>query len=613
MTTDSFKPVALISMPTLSARFPSFQLALLKPTLESQGISVQPFSLFMYFGKFVGWRINETLADVYPCMAGEWLWTKAAFGEFANNDEYFEIYKDTFAGICQEARCSIADLRHIRDQIAPDFLDFCVESIDWSRFGLIGFSVVFQQTLASVALARRLKERYPETPIIMGGATFEDDIAEEIMQGCPQVDYVHCGDADETLPQIIRRIYNKESMQGMPGIMWRDQDRIKYAGRAPNLADMNKTPVPDFDEYFYARKESGYDSYEQSKEVLLPIETARGCWWGVKNHCTFCGLNRSGMEFRSKRVDDVISQLDILSRRYGILHFNAIDNIIAPEYIDALFTQLGDANTDIRIHYEVRPSLSRAQLKQMRRGGLFSIQPGVESFSTHILKLMRKHTTGVRNLELIKWSTYYGINNLYNVLLRFPGETFEDYQVQCDVISKIHHWQAPWAIAKARADRGSPMYSEPDTQSVTSLAPSPCYDFLFPKDRFNLQRVSYYFEHEMDNTLDDAQYDDIFAAVDRWQERWRLQPRPYMRYRKAWRTIQIEDGRNGSPRMTTFSDLYAELYEYCADAHSRKEIAARFDDAPWIEAALEEFVDRDFMIYLDNRYLSLALPENPYF
>ena len=150
----------------------------------------------------------------------------------------------------------------------------------------------------------------------------------------------------------------------------------------------------------------------------------------------------------------------------------------------------------------MRPSLSRAQLKQMRHGGLFSIQPGVESFSTHILKLMRKHTTGMRNLELIKWSTYYGINNLYNILLRFPGETAGRLSnCSARVISKIHHWQAPWAIAKARADRGSPMYIEPETQSITRLVPSPCYDFLFPKDRFNLQRVSYYFEHEMGNTL----------------------------------------------------------------------------------------------------------------
>jgi ribosomal peptide maturation radical SAM protein 1 len=600
-------------MPSLSARFPSFQLALLKPTLERAGIPVQNFSLFMYFGLFAGWHISETLSDVYPSMTGEWIWTKAAFGDFACSDEYLELYRDNLEGICSKARCTVADLQRIREEVAPAFIDFCIDSIDWSRFGLIGFSVVFQQLLSSVAMAKALKQRYPEIPIIMGGAGFEDDIAEEVMKGCPQVDYIHCGDADETLPQVVERIYRKQSMIGMPGVLWRDSDEVTFAGRAPNLSDMNKTPVPDFDEYFYARKESGYEQYEGAQEVMLPIETARGCWWGVKNHCTFCGLNRAGMEFRAKRVDDVIDQLDALSRRYGVLHFNAIDNIIAPEYIESLFGRLGDASTDIKIHYEVRPSLSRTQLRNMRKGGLFSIQPGVESFSTHVLKLMRKHTTGMRNLELVKWCTYYGINNLYNILLRFPGETLEDYQTQCEVISKIHHWQAPWAIAKARADRGSPMYSEPESQSVTRLIPSPCYDYLFPKDRFNLQRVSYYFEHEMNNTLDDSQYDEIFAAVDLWQQRWHNGRRPYLRYRKALGTIEIEDGRNGSPHTTTFSDRHALLYEFCADAHSRNEINARFDDPPWIDAALEEFVEQSLMVHLDGRYLSLALPENAYF
>ena len=567
----------------------------------------------MYFGTQVGWRVNETLADVYPSMVGEWIWTKAAFGDFAKDENYYEIYRGNLEAICHKAGCSFDDLRRLRENAAPGFIDWCLTSVDWSRFGLIGFSVVFQQTLASIALARALKERYPHIPIMMGGATFEDDIAEEIMKGCPQVDYIHCGDADETLPQAIRRVYSGESMKCMPGIMWRNNGQVVFNGRAPNLADMNKTPVPDFDEYFYARKEGGYQWCDEAQEVLLPIETARGCWWGVKNHCTFCGLNRAGMEFRSKRVDDVIHQLDELSRRYGILDFNAIDNIIEPEYIDKLFGQLSAANTDIRLHYEVRPSLSRSQLKHMRKGGLFSIQPGVESFSTHILKLMRKHTTGVRNLELIKWSTYYGINNLYNILLRFPGETAEDYRTQCDVISKIHHFQAPWAIAKARADRGSPMYTEPESQSISRLVPSACYDYLFPKDRFNLSRVSYYFEHEMSNTVDDAQYDEIFAAVDYWQARWRQRPRPYLRYRKAWATIIINDGRNGSPKSSTYTDDYATLYEYCNDAHSRKEISAKFDDAPWVEGALEEFVDKDLMVHLDNRYLSLALPENQYY
>ena len=99
------KPVALVSMPSLSARHPSFQLALLKPMLEQAGISAQQFSFFMYMGHQVGWRIAETVADVWPCLVGEWIWSKSAFGEQANtkDEEYFAAYGSLFETICHTA------------------------------------------------------------------------------------------------------------------------------------------------------------------------------------------------------------------------------------------------------------------------------------------------------------------------------------------------------------------------------------------------------------------------------------------------------------------------------------------------------------------------------
>jgi hypothetical protein len=225
---------------------------------------------------------------------------------------------------------------------------------------------------------------------------------------------------------------------------------------------------------------------------------------------------------------------------------------------------------------------------------------------------MRKHTTGMRNLELIKWCTYYGIHNLYNILVRFPGETVEDYRDQCDVISRIQHLQPPYAIVKARADRGSPMFFEPESQSVSRLRPADCYEYIFPKRRFDLNRVSYYFDHDMANTVEDHDYDEIFSLVSRWQEAWKADRQPYLRYRKSPSSILIDDGRGPAARVHTQWDERAVLYEYCADARTRSDIYARFDDAEWIDDALDEFLEADLMILLDGRYLSLALPENPY-
>ncbi len=613
------KPVALVSMPTLSGRYPSFQLGLLKPTLERAGVPAQAFSLYMYFGTFVGWRLHEALSEVWPSMVGEWLWARAAFGGFADDEAYFKTFERNFETIGRMGGCTIDDVRRVRDEVVPEFLDFCVNSVDWSRFGLIGFTVLFQQNLASIAFARALKKRWPDIPIIMGGGTFEDDIAEEFLRHVPEIDMIHCGDADTTFIEIARRIGRGERLDGVPGVMWRDRaagGRIVYAGRAPNHLDMSSTPVPDFDEYFYAREQGGYAAWPEAESPMIPIETARGCWWGEASHCTFCGLNRAGMEFRSKDVPSVIDMLESLARRYGTFNFNAIDNIMAPEYIEKLFGALAEAGTDLRLHYEIRTNIRREQLRRMQLGGLISVQPGVESLSTHVLELMAKGTSGMMNLELIKWCTYLGITNLYNILVGFPGETEEDYKAQCEVVARIPHLQAPYAIVRARPDRGSPMFTDPAGHSITSLKPERCYPFLYPT-QFDLSRVSYYFEHDQTGILSDAQYDPIFALVHGWQERWKEAEKPFLRYKKSWNTIVIEDGRWSPARALQYSDAPARIYEICADAHRLDKIvaaAAAFGASrAEVEEALADFVARDLMVFLDGRYLSLALPANPWF
>jgi hypothetical protein len=249
------KPVALVSMPTMSTRFPSFQLALLKPILEEAGFEVRPMSLFLRFAERLGPALNEALADVYPCMVGEWIWSTAAFGPGGNADEYFRVYESNLRAICTRAGCTIADLQHVRDVEAIEFLDEMVEEVDWSSFGVVGLSITFQQMAASLALAKALKRRHPELPVILGGATFEDDIAREVMTRNPEVDLVHCGDADVSLPELVSRLYAGNSLEGLRGVMWRDDGEIVYEGRAPNFADLDRSPVPDFDEYFATRRE----------------------------------------------------------------------------------------------------------------------------------------------------------------------------------------------------------------------------------------------------------------------------------------------------------------------------------------------------------------------
>ena len=606
--------VAIVSMPTLSASIPSFQLGLLKPTLEKHGIDVSTYCLYVYFARHVGYQLNEELSAVRLAMVGEWLWAEQAFGEFADDVEYVRTYQAVLHDILQPADVSLQELLEIRRNKTRSFIDWCLEKIDWSRYDLIGFSIVFQQMTASLAMAKALKEKYPGIPIIFGGATFEDDIAESIFDACPQVDYLLRGDGDKAFPEMIRRLDAGESMAGSPGLMWRDENgKVVDNGRAPNLDDMSQTPVPDFDEYFYAFKQCGFEKAKGVLEPMIPIETGRGCWWGEKNHCTFCGLNRAGMHFRSKPADQVLDLLQTLSRKYGRFHYNAIDNIMETDYIANLFEPLAEARADLSIHYEVRPHFSREQLGRMRQGGLVSVQPGIESLSTHVLKLMKKHGTGIKNLSFLKWCVYYGINNLYNILFGFAGETDEDYVLQNDLVKKIPHFQPPYGITNARPDRGSPMFHDPETHAVANLRPNSCYTHIYPTDRFELPKAAYFFEHEMTDGPDQEVYRQLVRTVVAWKERWVKRPRPFLQYRKSWNTVRIEDGRvDGKHRVFMYKDNYADLFEFCDEPRNMRAITKKFGEEPWIQEALDEMVAADVVLHMDKHYLNLCLPTNQY-
>ena len=104
----------------------------------------------------------------------------------------------------------------------------------------------------------------------------------------------------------------------------------------------------------------------------------------------------------------------------------------------------------------------------------------------------------------------------------------------------------------------------------------------------------------------------IFRAVGIWQERWRRARGRQLQYRKSCASIFIEDGRRPAVGRFDYTDGQAALYEFCMDAKTQPAIATRFGEGEWLAAALTEFCERDLMVYLDDQYLSLALPKNPY-
>jgi ribosomal peptide maturation radical SAM protein 1 len=176
---------------------------------------------------------------------------------------------------------------------------------------------------------------------------------------------------------------------------------------------MDEVPVPRFDEYFRRLEKSPL-----ATTILpqIPFETSRGCWWGMKAHCTFCGLNGLDMKFRSKSPARVVDELSAQAARHAVLDFTAVDNILDMKYFATLLPDLAARKLDFGFFYETKSNLKEAQVVALEAAGVRAIQPGIESLSTPTLALMRKGVTAIQNIRLLKWCAMHGVRVVWNLL-----------------------------------------------------------------------------------------------------------------------------------------------------------------------------------------------------
>jgi ribosomal peptide maturation radical SAM protein 1 len=622
VTEPSARPdtrVALVNMPFALADRPSIQCGLLKSGLTRAGYQVEVLYLNLELAALLG---AETYSKVSALrsdqLLGEWLFSAAAFEHLPDPEEY----RRECPGIdetCADLGLNFADLCRLRDDTLPALIEQWLAERDWGAYTAVGFTSTFEQNTAALALARRIKARHPAVVTIFGGANYDGEMGAEYARAFPWIDYVVVGEGDEVLPALIERIDAGASGAGLPGVTSRCDGAVIEGGQARQVRELDALPDPDYDEYFATLFRLGHDRVLGVRPPLLLFESARGCWWGQKHHCTFCGLNALGMTFRSKSPGRVHDELRRLAARYQIVNFEAVDNIIDMRYLNELCEPLAAKQYDYQLFYEVKANLNRRQLRTLARAGVRAIQPGIESLNTHILGLMRKGTTLLRNLRLLKWGYYYGMSVRWNLLTGFPGETRADYEAQERLLPLLSHLPPPTGCGPLWLERFSPYFTDPSFP-VRNVTPLRVYHYVYPADQLNLEKVAYFFDYEMGDVLPDASHDGLRALVAEWRRRWEEAPRPVLVYQRAPDWLQVIDRRDpASARVHALQGLEAAAYEFCGDTdHTPAAVAAHLaaaDDATvdpeMAERMLRRFCELGLMVEEENHYFSLAVPINP--
>ena len=382
------------------------------------------------------------------------------------------------------------------------------------------------------------------------------------------------------------------------------------------LHDLNESPMPDYSDYL---KEVERSEVNKAFPILLPFESSRGCWWGAKAHCTFCGLNGGTMAFRKKDPDRVYEEITTIANKYRCLTLEAVDNIIDTGYMDTLLPRLAEADIDISLFYEVKANLTREQVRKLAASGITQIQPGIESFDTELLRLMRKGVTAIQNIQLLKWCYEDGIDPYWNILYGFPGERPEQYKDLPRLLRLLSHLRPPSGLSPVIFERFSPYHFEKEKFKLT-LTPFPLYPMLYPAP-VDYDKVAYYFHGKWEGqTAEPDEYMSLSVEVHQeWLARWE-EGRTVFYYEKGPGFLTLYDNRplvKGAGlrfRRQNLNEKQARVYLFCDEKRSFKAIAQMLNEGgenslseEKLRIMLDQFVEHGLMFAESDSYLSLAV------
>ncbi len=255
-------------------------------------------------------------------------------------------------------------------------------------------------------------------------------------------------------------------------------------------------------------------------------------------------------------------------------------------------------------------------MRTLAEAGVDCIGAGLESLSDHILGLMRKGTSALRNIQLLKWCREFDIHVEWNFLAGFPGEEDSDYQAMLPLIEAVSFLQPPSAWGLIRLDRFSPYHSNPGAYGMTNVRPASSYRYLYPLAPERLSRIAYHFDFDYVDgrgTLDHAA-----PAIERIGNWMATHPneRGLWLERCGNGTLKVIDERRPyRPRELTLHGWQAKLYLACDNVRKLpgllREPELAHVSSRAAQTFIEECTERQLIARVGDELVALAVTRPP--
>ncbi|PED90007.1 hypothetical protein CN540_28345 [Bacillus toyonensis] len=612
--------IVLVTMPWNTIDMPSIQLGLMTAVIKERFNEMKIENIYgnllwaehllnseKHGIDFSSYEFVSEFAMEYGI--GEWVFKPALYDESHGETNYLNFIKSN-----TELDTNNIEILQWMYSESTKFINELADKITSMSPTVVGFTTTFMQNVPSLALAKAIKKRLPTVLIVFGGANCDGVQGHALHRNFKFVDFIVRGEGEEVFPELIKQIFYEENPNytHIPGLChWKEG--VSVANDMPKTSiPFNNVPFPFYDDYFDILQELEIGYFIEPK---LSLESSRGCWWGQKHQCTFCGLNGSMMTYRSKTPEIVFDKIKEYVEKYQVLDLFMIDNIMDLSYFKELLPKIRDLDWDLHMFYEIKSNVSEKQVSLFNDAGIKRIQPGIENLSTQVLKLMRKGVSGIQNVQLLKWSSKHSIEVSWNFLYGFPNEEICHYNFE--EMKKLSHLQPPDLAVRILLERFSPNFEDPSI-GIKNLGPAKFYSYIYNLEECEIRDIAYIFDSEPEG-ITETEAEILRQLIREWQYAY---PHSNFTYIEYDGTLLFQDSRPGTEcnELEIKHPLYVRAHELLDSSKSVSKLKIDLHNEGWgveysselenLENWCEEMSGCGLLYNDDGKFLSLAIPEN---
>jgi ribosomal peptide maturation radical SAM protein 1 len=559
----------LIVPPFAKLDWACLALHILQACARKAGFTVQVFYANLAMARWIGEANYQRLCD--KGYVGEILFGRHVYKNDINRNVKMELMDESAVEIDDQLKIWVHAL---------------MDAVLKKKYRVLGCSTTYQQINSSITLINYVKQIRPEIVTVLGGANCQGEVGRALFSLSNQMDYIFSGESELAFTDFLKDIIRNGRYP---------QERII----PEKCCDINEIPVPDYDDYlrqfkYFLPKSSVY----QNNQYFLSYETSRGCWWGQKHRCFFCGA-MVDMNYREKSPQKVISELHDLRNKYHVKNIMMTDLIMPYKYIHSLVPRLIDEKLHLTIFYEVKSNLSFEQLILLKRAGICKFQPGIETLSSSLLEKMNKGVSARQNIIFLRNTRTIGIELSWSFLYMFPKDTEDEYQEIKVILPLISHLSPPNRIQPISTMRFSPLYKFPEKFGITKTIANLNYQYCFPEAIISDIACFHQGDYACFGKPEEPLIQEIIGMLNIWQKKWQHKEQPKLKLvvNSRQKFLLIDTRGLDEPILQTIS--YKQAAVIMMDRPVTSVSRDLQDEIAW-------GLKHKFLIELDSWYVSLV-------